>query len=280
MKIGFSQIAATAVAAVLLSWAVPSRAEPQPPAPGCHRIDIRNYLDRPWHTIRTRDSETGDVIYWYCPEPSKDQPGSHFYMGGLVGAGWSDTRFENVTPPFAVNGSGFVGTVYGGYQLVIPGSGIGIGPQIGWMGGNINGSITNPMASPGNRYDTHVDSVFFGEGRISIPIGSRLSNAPLSKLTAGAAWWNYLYATAGVASVNGSIDCSCGAGDRRARVGPTASIGLSVPVTPNLSVVGQVRGVWLPSTTFNLPGAVSINQPIYTASVGLEWDLWNVNPPR
>jgi opacity protein-like surface antigen len=198
----------------------------------------------------------------------------HAYLGGQVGGGWSTSTF-NVAPPFDVRGSGAVGTIYGGYQFIIPGSSIGIGPQIGVTGGDINGSITNPPASPGNTYAPKEKAIIFGEGRISVPIGGAFNSATRSRLTAGAAWWNYVSVnvTAGAASVTSSIDCSCGAYDSRSRVGPTASIGLSVPVTSNLAVVGQVRGIWLPSTTFNIPGAVPVDQSIYTATVGVEWSF-------
>ncbi len=189
---------------------------------------------------------------------------------GVQGAfGGSSSNFQ-VTPPLSVDGTGALANIYGGLLLPIAGTAVAVGPQVGWYGGNINGSTF--YAADGFTYSVATRSITTFEALMRIASQQPKGNSTIweMELGLGAALVN--------TKVTGTIE-GFEANDSNTRAGFTAMVAVVKPIenTP-LSFVAQFRYIDLSEANFDIPGMVPISRNIYIGTAGLEWDFNTPTP--
>jgi opacity protein-like surface antigen len=86
----------------------------------------------------------------------------------------------------------------------------------------------------------------------------------------------------GIATVDTKVTGTSGGSDftdSATRTGFTASIGVQVPVAPQVAATAQFRWINVPNGTVNIPGAVQIDGNRYIGTVGLTWYPWAPTAP-
>jgi hypothetical protein len=96
------------------------------------------------------------------------------YIGAEGGGGWQHSDLS-VLPPFAINGQGVVGGIYGGIFVRPVDFGFAPGFEIGSLFGNVTGSTAHPAASPTGTYFTSLQSLIAVEAAIRSSIRSSRS---------------------------------------------------------------------------------------------------------
>jgi hypothetical protein len=194
----------------------------------------------------------------------------HPFFAVEVGGGWSNTNFA-VAPPFGVSGSSFVGGINGGVLIDIPGTIFSVGPRVGWIGGNMSGSISGPTASPFFDYSVKTKSIFYQEALVSIPIQRELIGFEKTFFEPGGGQTSlrfpFVTASVGIAEVQTQFTGTSGAFqviDSANRTGFTGTIGIGMPISPvflggELDAYAQYRVIALPTATVSIPGQVQIN---------------------
>ena len=204
--------------------------------------------------------------FYYVPEASTCvKP----YLGIEGGYGWSNNNFA-VNPAFNVNGSGGVFGINGGVQFGIPGTRVFVGPEVGALWGNMDGSTSNPPASPASTYSANRAFIEFAGFTAGISESFYdFYSAPIS-----------FYGSVGIANVRTNVTCTCGASDSATRAGFTGSVGVGIPIvnTP-VEVDLQYRYINVSESNFNIPGTVPISGNINILTMGLRWQFGTAAPP-
>jgi opacity protein-like surface antigen len=200
-----------------------------------------------------------------CPQFAS---GTGFFIGGGGAGGWSHNSFD-VRPQFDVNGSGGLGNVYAGYLFPIGTTGFAFGPQVGWMGGNIHGTIANPEAARDNAYSVNTHAISYVEGFLSMPLGMGRFNQTV--VSSAWAFDSVFHVSVGAARVEQQVNCTCGASDSSTHTGITASVGIEQFLTPTFSLGAYGRYVSAPSHNFSIPAQVPIKGEVWIAGINVTW---------
>ena len=209
--------------------------------------------------------------------------GIHPFIGIEGGFGQSNSNF-GVSPPFTVNGGGFVGGINGGLLIEIPGTIFSAGPRLGYLGGSMSGTTSNPSASPGNSYkaetrgimtaefETQLLSAVFHAFRTSFLVDPNLSSGVGWTLALSLGFANVKTAVTGTGVV-GNVS------DSKNQVGFTAAIRAGMPISNSLALEAGFRYANVGRGDFNLPGTVRIDRDIFIGTVGVKW-LFNTQATR
>ncbi len=181
----------------------------------------------------------------------------HPFVAVEAGYGWNNTNFD-VMPSFDARGTGFNFGLNAGVLIDIPGTSISLGPRIGWLGGNVPGSIANPPASPGFIYDVKTLWTFYQEAVVQFPV-------PIGGPVRSPVLFPFITASVGIAEVKTQVTGTSGGfqvTDSVTRTGLTFTGGFGVPIAQSIDATAidlylQYRAVVLPSTDVNIPGKVS-----------------------
>jgi hypothetical protein len=194
---------------------------------------------------------------------------AHPFIAVEAGAGWSNTNFSSVTPPFNVNGSGFVYGLNAGVLFNIPGTAFMIGPRIGFLGGQTPGSIANPPASPAFIYDVKTLWTFYQEAVVRVPINFPMRSPSL---------FPFITASAGIAEIKTQVTGTSGGTqvtDSATRTGFTFTGGFGIPVVQTVDGAAvdlylQYRGTVGGDADVNIPGKVRTNYWAQGINFGVE----------
>jgi hypothetical protein len=206
-----------------------------------------------------------------------------YFVGADVAGAFQQTNFL-VAPPFNVNGSGAMGGVFGGVLIPVPNTNVLMGPRIGWQGGNINGTIVAPPASPFT-YTVRTNSVFYQDAMFKVLFPQLYNLIPHAPLPAAAPLTyppNFLFpfitASVGVAEVHTDVKGTLGAfqvgaGDYRPGVTFTTGVGVPVGFVGD-GVAAEVFVQWrgtMSTASVNIPAPVANTYWINGVDFGVQF---------
>ncbi len=185
----------------------------------------------------------------------------HPFIAFEAGGTWLNPNFE-VSPPFGVQSSGFVGGINGGVLVEIPETHYFVGMRLGWQGSNTSGTTSAPIASPFFDYTVKARSIFYQELMLQIPINI---GAVEPKQFPRA--YPFITASAGIAEAQTQFTGTSGAfqvTDSVTQTGFTGTVGIGMPINQTflggaVDVYAQYRLIVLPDTTVSSPGRVHVS---------------------
>jgi hypothetical protein len=219
------------------------------------------------------------------------------FFGFEGGFGGTTSRFD-VSPSFNATGTGGVGGISAGFLTPLPGTNLLVGPRVGFLGGNLGGSVSNPVASPFFTYDTRTNEAVTWEAMFNVGANNLnrfgdvtvaafggwmyasfqqgLTQSGSSSLITGANLTNWRQWVMGLSfggvTANTQVNGTSGAfnvSDSVTRTGFTAALNAQYLMTGQLAATANLRYIYLPYRTVNIPGSVAVNEQKFLFTVGL-----------